>query len=210
MDKQFSDGEVIAATRKRLDITQTDLAKRAGVSQKLISAIETGVNPMVEPSRTRIWNALRDFELERIVIARRADELSRALGKARKEKATAESTESTGHDWSEKAADLIKWYAEKYKIAAESQAILAKQCVKLEEIIRAKDRLIEGQVKLIAIYEEEFNKQPEMLRHWGNEIRLRKESEASFRKELAQLQANLAAVPETVDAQQKKADEQGN
>lgn len=45
-------------------ITQAQLAKRAGVSQKLISAIETGVNPMVEPSRTRIWNALHSFELE--------------------------------------------------------------------------------------------------------------------------------------------------
>lgn len=44
--------------RETLGLSQVELAKLAGVTRSLISLIELGERPLVEPSRTAIWNAL--------------------------------------------------------------------------------------------------------------------------------------------------------
>ncbi len=181
--KKFTDREVVAGTRKRLGITQTQLAKRAGVSQKLISAIETGVNPMVEPSRARIWNALRAFELERIEAAEKSELLAHAIGHAR----------SKNFPASPETLALEAGFA---SLAAD-HARLTRRNAQLEELIRSYKRMGEGQQKMIGLYQEALERQPELFRHWENEFRLRKEAEQSFRREIVELESQLVETPAT-------------
>jgi transcriptional regulator with XRE-family HTH domain len=51
--------------RKTLGLSQVELAKLAGVTRSLLSLIELGERPLVEPSRTAIWNALDNLRNER-------------------------------------------------------------------------------------------------------------------------------------------------
>lgn len=197
MKKTFSDGEIIAGTRKRLGVTQVELAKRAGVSQKLISAIETRVNPMVEPSRSRIWNALRAFELERIEAAEKSELLAHAIGHARSKNFPTSPESPSPAD-----VPTLSFVA---SLAAD-HARLTRRAAQQEELIRAYKRMVENLEKMTGLYQEALERQPELLRHWENEFRLRKEAEQSFRKELAALQEQLAQVPPVPQNQEKDAD----
>lgn len=52
--------------RETLGVTQPELAKEAGVSKTLIALIEKGKRPLVEPSRTAIWDAMYGFMVEQV------------------------------------------------------------------------------------------------------------------------------------------------
>lgn len=67
--RQISDGMMpelteLAAIRRRLQITQSELASRAGVSQSLISKVESGeVVPAYDRAK-KVFDALEELELE--------------------------------------------------------------------------------------------------------------------------------------------------
>lgn len=64
----YEDGKQLKAERKRLGLTQAKLAKLAGVTQALISAVEHGVEEMAtQDTRRKIANELVQMRHNRIV-----------------------------------------------------------------------------------------------------------------------------------------------
>jgi transcriptional regulator with XRE-family HTH domain len=51
--------------RNVLNISQMELARAAGVSQKTVSLIERRIKPFSEPARTKIWDAVTRLNRER-------------------------------------------------------------------------------------------------------------------------------------------------
>lgn len=64
MEKWFEDRELLKATRKRLDLTQAELATRAKVAHFLIADVETGRRKMRGPQIEALWRALAIVEIE--------------------------------------------------------------------------------------------------------------------------------------------------
>jgi transcriptional regulator with XRE-family HTH domain len=61
----WSDRRHLKKWRKLLGLGQIELKVLAGVSQATVSALERGVEPFSEPSRTKIWRAIADLRFER-------------------------------------------------------------------------------------------------------------------------------------------------
>src|ERR1700723_2176529 len=59
----YADPKQFSALRKRLKISQVELAQAANVTQGYISQIEKGITPFVDPSRSRLWEALAKIEV---------------------------------------------------------------------------------------------------------------------------------------------------
>jgi len=53
-----NEGRELQKTRESIGVSQTDLARRAGVSQMLVSSIEAGKRPFTVNSREKIYSAL--------------------------------------------------------------------------------------------------------------------------------------------------------
>lgn len=65
--KWFEDHRHLAEARRKRGITQAELAKEAGISQRLVSAIERGTRSFLEPKR--LWEALAEIEVRRRIRA---------------------------------------------------------------------------------------------------------------------------------------------
>jgi len=61
----FEDPKVLRTRRKRLGVTQVDLAAEAGVNRAVIADIEAGRRPLGEDVRTPIWKAVASFDSAR-------------------------------------------------------------------------------------------------------------------------------------------------
>ena len=60
-----TDPKHLVEWRGVLNISQMDLARAAGVSQKTVSLIERRIKPFSEPARTKIWGAVTRLNKER-------------------------------------------------------------------------------------------------------------------------------------------------
>src|SRR5580704_14051535 len=65
MTMWYEDPKVLKEKRKLLGVTQTVLAKKAGVKLSLIADIESGRRRFSEDVRDAIWGALGDISIER-------------------------------------------------------------------------------------------------------------------------------------------------
>lgn len=197
-------GEAIRKFRKEAKLSLDELGAMVGLSGAMVSRFERGLNDLSLEAFARLQGALNEILSEvnatrRLAVLRKkaprnlfaleAGMLAGAIGHARK--GATISTEVARPD-STLGAFIQSAFDSVVRGALD---IAARRCEKLEQMVRLQKGLIKGQEKLIAMYEAEFAKQPEILRHWENEFRLRKEAEASFRRQIDELQEQLANAP---------------
>lgn len=116
----YEDGKQLKAERKRLGLTQAKLAKLAGVTQALISAVEHGVEEMAtQDTRRKIANELVQMRHNRIVEMgatpkTEAEKLTERIALLQRDlkisRAYAEKLEAENAEWKKENADWKKRY----------------------------------------------------------------------------------------------------
>lgn len=116
----YEDGKQLKAERKRLGLTQAKLAKLAGVTQALISAVEHGIEEMAtQDTRRKIANELVQMRHNRIVEMgatpkTEAEKLTERIALLQRDlrisRAYVEKLEAENAEWKKENADWKKRY----------------------------------------------------------------------------------------------------
>ncbi len=199
----FEDRRFLKRMRVSYGLTQHKLAAKAGVKRSLIANIESGRQRLTKEVGIPLWRAIGAVEqalpaLSKTSLSSLLKDIDREWSDTiqTKERDTEALADAIGHARSKNfpvSADVptLNFVA---SLAAD-HARLTRRAAQQEELIRAYKRVEENLEKMIGLYQEALERQPELLRHWENEFKLRKEAEQSFRREIEELKLQLTEMP---------------